>query len=129
MQFDCDPIKKMATLLGKRKRQIRDTKPTEEIDGDESSSSSELDAQEVFRRHFEAQFEPLPVVQKIVEAEDSDDEVSGPESEWGGISEVEDTSIEVIEHTDAESRMAAMSKEELKLFMVCSNSACIGYNS
>lgn len=83
------------------------------------SESEELDAQEIFRRHFEAQFKPLPVFQKpIVLAEESEDE-SNEENDWEGISDSEQNGVQVIEHTDALTRMAAMSKEELKSFMVC----------
>lgn len=114
----------MSTNLGKRKRQIgaataSNSKRREERSSSEESEASELDAQEIFRRHFEAQFKPLPVVQKAVQeveglSEDEEDE----EEEWGGISEPEEGGVEVVEHTDAQTRMAAMSKEELKAFMV-----------
>jgi hypothetical protein len=117
----------MATSLGKRKRQFSTLENEEERPTSDESSSSEVDAQEIFRRHFEAQFKPLPVVRRtVVEVEALEDDESGHESEWSGISEAEDGLVEVIEHTDAESRMAAMSKEELRSFMVrinlCSNS-------
>jgi hypothetical protein len=112
----------MSAKLGKRKRaaaaevQVKARKSRSES---EESQSAELDAQEIFRRHFEAQFAPLPVVQKETKAvEDVPEEESEEESEWGGISEPEEDSVEVIEHSDAQSRMAAMSKEELKAFMV-----------
>ena len=110
----------MATTLGKRKRQLKDSKDKEETSDSENTSSSGLDAQEIFRRHFEAQFKPLPVVQKkSIEVDVLSDEETASESEWSGISDAEDGGVEVIEHTNAESRMAAMSKEELKSFMVC----------
>jgi hypothetical protein len=112
----------MATKLGKRKRELKTPGERADLRNSEDSSSSELDAQEIFRRHFEAQFKPLPVVpKKTVEVEPQEDDDSGPDSEWSGISEAEDGLVEVIEHTDAESRMAAMSKEELKAFMASTN--------
>jgi hypothetical protein len=115
----------MATKLGKRKREPKPLGETGDLSGSETSDSSGLDAQEIFRRHFEAQFKPLSVVRKkVVKDEALEDEDSEPESEWSGISEAGDGSVEVIEHTDAESRMAAMSKEELKAFMACTNIRC-----
>ena len=110
----------MSTALGKRKREAKASKKEATQSSSEESNSLELDAQEIFRRHFEAQFKPLPDEPKkvakveIVEDEDSEDD----DSEWDGISEGGGDQVEVIEHTDAESRMAAMSKEELKKFMV-----------
>ena len=38
--------------------------------------------------------------------------------DWGGISDNEETEVQVVEHTEAQARTAAMSKEELKSFMV-----------
>lgn len=116
----------MSTNLGKRKRtigknSIKKVTKREERSGSEESESvaSEPNAQEIFRRHFEAQFKPLPVFQKAVEqvvilSEDEEDS----EEEWGGISEPDNGGVEVVEHMDAQTRMAAMSKEELKAFMV-----------
>lgn len=111
----------MATNLGKRKRPTADATPQVRRSAREELESPELDAQEIFRRHFEAQFKPLPVVQSTAkQVEDVSEDDSSEESEWEGISEPAEESVEVIEHTDAQSRMAAMSKEELKAFMVCS---------
>ena len=112
----------MATTLGKRKRRTAEVTQDHARDDSENSESSEVDAQELFRRHFEAKFKPLPVVkeaEKLVEAQEDDSE---EESDWDGISEDEQAAVEVVEHTDAQSRMALMSKEELKVFMVCRSS-------
>lgn len=110
----------MSTNLGKRKRRA----PKEAVRAkseSEEPGEEELAAQEIFRRHFEAQFKPLPVVKKpkIVEEEKAGE--SEPDSEWDGLSEkeeVEDNGVQVVEHRDAQTQMAAMSKEELKAFMV-----------
>lgn len=114
----------MSAMLGKRKRDtVRVSKKQIEAENEQPSPESDseaLDAQEIFRRHFEAQFAPLPVAPKkvkIVQAE-AEDEESEEDSDWDGISEEEDDGVQVVEHTDAQSRMAAMSKEELKSFMV-----------
>lgn len=127
----------MSAMLGKRKRDtVRVSKKQIESQNEQPSSESEseaLDAQEIFRRHFEAQFAPLPVVAKKgkvgkVEAEEESEEGSEGElegeSDWDGISEEEDNGVQVVEHTDAQSRMAAMSKEELKSFMVMLIALC-----
>jgi len=55
----------MAMTLGKRKRQIVETYKEDQREGSDDSGSAELDAQELFRRHFEAKFKPLPVVKKV----------------------------------------------------------------
>lgn len=79
----------MAPILGKRK--VRST---------ETASAAELeDAQAIFRRHFEAQFKPLPVdpprpkttqADELLEDDETDSDESDGGSEWGGISEDED---------------------------------------
>ncbi|RDL39313.1 Uncharacterized protein BP5553_03653 [Venustampulla echinocandica] len=112
----------MTATLGKRKRSAAVVSKSEEDQRSSSpgSDSSLLDAQEIFRRHFESQFKPLPVVQKAPAAiEDGPDNLSdaNSESEWDGISEAGEGAVEVIEHSDAQSHMAAMPKEELKAFM------------
>lgn len=75
----------MSKVLGKRKARDADHQPA--VDAE--------DAQEIFRRHFEAQFKPLAVapirpLPPTVEAEDDEDPGSEAEdSEWEGISEDE----------------------------------------
>jgi hypothetical protein len=119
----------MAPTLGKRKRRTAEATEDNREDDGEDSASLELDAQEIFRRHFEAQFKPLPVVQKTVKVPEEappEDESDGA-SEWDGISEEEETTVQVVEHVDAQSRMAAMSKEELKVFMVLLSACNTGF--
>lgn len=109
----------MSTTLGKRKRRKVEALPAMRRESSEESESEELDAQEIFRRHFEAQFKPLPDIKKVVKVVEEELEGESEEEEdWDGISEEEGGAVQVVEHTDAESRMAAMSKEELKAFMV-----------
>ena len=108
----------MATMLGKRKRQTGDITKREKEEHEESDISG-LDAQEIFRRHFEAQFKPLPVARKpskLVAEELGDESEEG--SDWGGLSDDEENEVQVVEHTEAQARTAGMSKEELKSFMV-----------
>ncbi|KAG4423231.1 hypothetical protein IFR04_003597 [Cadophora malorum] len=106
----------MSTTLGKRKRALHRKEPAQRAES-EGSESEQLDAQEIFRRHFEAQFKPLPVVKKDIVMEEASQEESEEDSDWDGISDGEADGVQVVEHTDALSRMAAMSKEELKSFM------------
>lgn len=90
---------KMSMMLGKRKRRNevlvgkkRAGAEMEQIVVEEESSGSEaeLDAQEIFRRHFEAQFEPLPELKKARHLEDKDFETEDSDEDgddWEGISE------------------------------------------
>lgn len=82
----------MATALGKRKRASAIT-PREHLASEPSASDTE-DLQEIFRRHFEAKFKPLPSTTKnnhrstdreelkTVEDGDSEDDTAS----WGGLS-------------------------------------------
>jgi hypothetical protein len=108
----------MATMLGKRKRWT--TKDTEANRQDEEDLESfERNAHEIFRRHFEAQFKPLPQIEQPVKGlEQQVEGESEDDSEWDGISDREQTSVQVVEHTSKESQIATMSKVELKSYMV-----------
>jgi hypothetical protein len=79
----------MTTMLGKRKRKAPETKRKEREVSAESSEVDEEDAQAIFRRHFEAQFKPLPEVRRkavkvVEEVEDENDEED--DDDWEGIS-------------------------------------------
>ncbi|KAG9232243.1 hypothetical protein BJ875DRAFT_90364 [Amylocarpus encephaloides] len=106
-------------MLGKRKRQTKAISGSEVRSSRSDSSASDVDAPEIFRRHFETQFTPLPNIEKpaVVEEELEEEDESESESAWGGISEEDQNAIEVVEHADVHTRMAAVSKEELKSFM------------
>jgi hypothetical protein len=105
---------------------------------------SEEDAAAIFRRHFEAQFAPLPEAEAAKskfektkheknsndiesEEEEEDTDSSRDDDEWGGLSnddsiqeEEENPTIEVVDHSSKQPpKPAAMSKRELKAFMVC----------
>lgn len=110
----------MATTLGKRKRRGIEATKEDWSESVEESSSLQEHAQAIFRRHFEAKFKPLPVGKKVITSVDetSEDDYEAA-SDWDGISEDGESNIQIIEHIDAQSRMGAMSKEKLKLFMVC----------
>ncbi|KAF4459192.1 swr1-complex 5 [Fusarium albosuccineum] len=103
---------------------------------------SEEDAAAIFRRHFEAQFAPLPGADleskpKAKGRDDDDDEASvdnedeeknddRDDDEWGGFSddepnddeEEEVSTIEVVDHSGSQTpKPTTMSKRELKAFM------------
>lgn len=80
----------MALTLGKRKRRGTEAIKNTRAVSEKSSESQNGDVQDVFRRHFEAHFKPLPTAKKamsIVEEDLTDED--GEESEWEGISEPE----------------------------------------
>ncbi|ROT38339.1 hypothetical protein SODALDRAFT_351412 [Sodiomyces alkalinus F11] len=107
----------MASVLGKRKSRNTEL------------SISEEEAQAIFRRHFEAQFKPLPEQPKsnpqIADDDLATDTDESDDSEWGGISDEDDgdgsseQSVEVIDHTSSNTHdpTVSMSKRELKAFM------------
>ncbi|KAG0652396.1 Forty S assembly factor [Hyphodiscus hymeniophilus] len=107
----------MATTLGKRKRRATEKGLDTREGSNKESTCPEVDAQELFRRHFEAKFKPLPVVKKVEEVIVVQEDDSEDDSDWDGISDDDQGAVEVVEHSDFESRLALMSKEELKAFM------------
>ena len=112
----------MAMTLGKRKRRTVEISTVDQEGDSNDAGSAELDAQELFRLHFEARFKPLPVVKEAERAvEEPLEDESKVDSDWDGISDDGEGTVEVVEHTGAQSRIALMSKEELKAFMVRPN--------
>lgn len=112
-------VHKMTPTLGKRKRQA--ARHTE--DGQEEHEHTNLleqEAQDILRRHFEAKFKPLPQIQKKAEVVNEEEPEVAPEedSEWGGISDGEQDAVQIVEHTDGQSRIVTMPKDELKSYMV-----------
>ncbi|KAJ5145949.1 uncharacterized protein N7515_000513 [Penicillium bovifimosum] len=85
-------------------------------------------AQDIFRKLFEAQFEPLdlpnatakPTIPDDDENEDDDgSDISGSEGDWDGMSDMSDESneVEVVEHTDVrEAAEDRMDKKTWKAF-------------
>lgn len=122
-------------VLGKRKAR-------------EAPSVSQEDAEAIFRRHFESQFAPIdatPLSNEPVESDEEDegsdtggedtgrrqDDSDDDDDEWDGFSEddaeddgdddeeEEEDTIEVIDHSKPQApKPLAMSKRELKAFMV-----------
>ena len=95
-------------------------------------------AQDVFRRLFEAQFEPLDLPAPTAKStnsnegeneEDDDSDLSGSEGDWGGMSDISDESnqVEVVEHTDVYAAPEdRMDKKTWKAFMVRARPQCVG---
>ena len=109
-------------MLGKRKRSAPSTAM---VAPEDSASGSQEDLQEVFRRHFEAQFKPLPDQKPQMGPSKTTETDLGPDedvSDWDGIStDEEELSIEVVEYaTPIKAEKPELSKEELKGFMVSS---------
>lgn len=116
-------------MLGKRKRDITVIQRSLQSRSapEERVSQPQSDAHEVFRRYFEAQFEPLAELalpQTFVNEEEdqqgqSDDE--SEESTWDGVSDADIASdaVQVIKHgLVAELDDATIDSTELKTFMV-----------
>lgn len=117
-------------MVGKRKRETavvsRSTKPKE------ASPEPANNAQDIFRKYFEAQFEPIetdvPSKRGAGEPEagdddiiEDDDEISGPDSDWDGLSgdSDEENVVEVVEHKDTSlGADGLMDKKARKAFMV-----------
>ncbi|KAI0104896.1 hypothetical protein F4776DRAFT_481530 [Hypoxylon sp. NC0597] len=110
----------MATVLGKRKSRAHKAEP----------SVSQEEAQEIFRRHFEAQFAPLEPSHPISKtasadepedlrsdsdenSEDSWDGISGSESESEADGLSPSTSVEVVEVVSHTSSLPALSNDPL----------------
>jgi hypothetical protein len=105
----------MPSVLGKRKAPVVELKEETE------------DIQDVFRRHFEAQFKPLRTSKKtkqLVQEEPEEEQAAADDDAWDGLSDdsEEDTTpvVEVVDHTGSQAHdpKALMSKRELKAFMV-----------
>jgi hypothetical protein len=118
--------------------------PDDNEDGSEDDEGEELDPQEIFRRHFESRFAPIPEkllskksanlkpklkTKEGVEADDmrsdSEGEYDGgevdekdDESDFSGLSDDESAAITVIDHsTSVSTDGIKLSKAELKKFM------------
>ncbi|ATY64662.1 hypothetical protein A9K55_004889 [Cordyceps militaris] len=104
-------------ILGKRKSRGDAEAP--------ASGVSELDAEAIFRRHFEAQFEPLDEAAAQREQDDDDavdsdlDEDEDEDEDNADDDEEEDApAVQVIDHSQPQvPKEPKMSKKELKAFM------------
>ncbi|KIW09568.1 uncharacterized protein PV09_00441 [Verruconis gallopava] len=115
----------MAITIGKRKREVGSSKPrkaTQVEESDSSAAEEEARLKAIFRRHFEAQFKPLPEsklhnqsVEVVPDAENEN------EDDWQGFSsEEESTPVQVVEYNEMKVDRgldATVSKKELKAFL------------
>lgn len=123
------------TMVVKRKRE---TTVVSKPQAKEDSPPPVDNAQDVFRRLFEAQFEPLDLPAPTAKStnsdeagneDDDDSDLSGSGGDWDGMSDISDESnqVEVVEHTDTYAAPEdRMDKKTWKAFMVCAKSQRIG---
>ncbi|KAJ5105019.1 hypothetical protein NUU61_002366 [Penicillium alfredii] len=113
-------------MTGKRKR---DTSVVSRTATTDSPSPPPADnGQDIFRKYFEAQFEPLDLpasrTAQVAESDDENDEdkdeASATGSDWDGLSEENDENpVEVVEHKEARSKPGdRMDKKARKAFML-----------
>lgn len=116
----------MSFTLGKRKRPSKDKAVVrrQSIEKQHSASDPESEAdestiQDIFRKHFEAQFSPLPPAQEKkshVDREDLSEDES--EDDWSGLSEEEDDAVVIVEHSEPLQKRELEDKHEAKTFLV-----------
>lgn len=124
-------------MVGKRKRDTSVVSRATKTEDEDPPTTADVSPHDVFRRYFEAQFQPLelpggPVARNTEEGEsagdedeDEDegaDEESDSGSEWSGISETKtgNNKVEVVEHKDSSTKADDITdKKARKAFMVC----------
>lgn len=114
-------------MIGKRKRGTAVVSRATTSDDEATPQTTTESSQDIFRKFFEAQFQPLDVPGgQVSRRDDSEDEsyeedleASDAESDWDGMSgdEEEPEEVEVIEHRDVKSQ-DSMDKKARKAFMV-----------
>lgn len=127
-------LPKNEEMIGKRKRDTSVVPRSTTVEDEEvSPPPPDTSAQDVFRKFFEAQFQPLEVPKRQAtdtdaseeEDEDEDDESEDGDtgSEWDGLSGDEGASnaVEVISYADSAKTEAPLDKKARKAFMVCLN--------
>jgi hypothetical protein len=125
-------------MIGKRKRDTsvvsKSKKDKKDQAREESPAATESSAQDIFRKFFEAQFEPLEAQKNGATQDESDSgsgrdseglEDSGSESEWSGLDgkeeeeDDENRPVEVVDYTAPSIKAdALMDKRARKAFMV-----------
>lgn len=106
----------------------------ERSEPDHSVPNFECDSNEIFRRHFERNFEPLFFEQQDKTHEDriqantpEEINLAQDESDWTGFSE-DETTTKVINHTEILSYGTPMNKTEMKYFMSSKPPKCPNSN-
>jgi len=112
----------MSTTLGKRKRAAAPAMKAS-VAKMQASEDNVTDLQNIFRRAFEAKFNPLPVEGKKTTQEedigsDEDDEVD-EDDDWDGLSEDEEEDVPKVQVVEVGTITAPeLSRAEMKAFMV-----------
>ena len=117
-----DPIPRMAVILGKRKRRTQIEELDPQVVADTNADTGE-ERQELFRKHFEAKFAPLPrLLRQNIERQTTETHTLKDEevSDWEGLSDGDDdTNVQVVVHNiSIGTTRADVPKDELKTFMV-----------
>ena len=113
----------MTSILGKRKRRRVEQKSEAEQAANEQDV---VDFQELLRKHFEAQFEPLEVKTKpaaVVHGSPGAEAQEDEASDWMGLSEDDDGQVEITVH-DTRHQADTVRGSELRAFMVHSSTVC-----
>lgn len=129
-------------MIGKRKRDTSVVSRSTKAEDEDTPTTTDVSSpHDVFRRYFEAQFQPLelpggPVAgntedKESAEDEDEDEDESADSdsdsgSEWSGISETKTGSnkVEVIEHKGSSIKADDITdKKARKAFMVCTTAS------
>jgi hypothetical protein len=110
----------MAVALGKRKRRAEFTVSVKEQDSEDAAAAAHL--QELLRKNFEAEDEPLDIAPLHVPESETGPEESEVEEgdDWDGISTDSERGVEVVEHADSASKRTLTPKVEYKTLMVSS---------
>lgn len=111
----------MSATLGKRKRPSGTVRAaqSEDIKNGSDDLDDQRRVQEIFKKHFEARYKPLPV-EKINEP-DLDEQSDVPSSDdeaWSGFSSEEEPPVVEVDHANSIDVKPGSSKDEWKAFMV-----------
>lgn len=132
-QLDYERTNYQLKMAGKRKRDSAVVSRSTAAEDKEPASTTPIDthSHDVFRKFFEAQFQPIEPPKGQLErdgkegteeSDENDSEESESGSEWGGLSGEDDgdSKVEVVEHRALSSRNGEeLDKKARKAFMVC----------
>lgn len=110
-------------MLDKRKRRNELDSTSSHGDDSEVWHPQPPDFKALFKKHFEAKFEPLakddqgPPAQALL-ADEATNEGSESDSNWSGISDEDAPQAELIHHTTFYSTRTDVPRDEIKSFMV-----------
>jgi hypothetical protein len=108
----------MSVALGKRKRSVRPAKSDDVKNGSDDSDDQKR-IKELFKKHFEAKYKPLPVEKTDVSELETESDASGSDDEaWSGFSEEDEPEVVEVDHASIVDVKPGSSKDEWKAFMV-----------